>query len=343
MNAVNAMLIAALSFSFCPLLYAIGNENVSSLVQAFYVQLSVTLVSTIIIFYKTRSLVVIYDTLKSLFSLPWHIWIVIVLSGLGGYMGTLFFLWAINLMSDAGAAIIMEAWPLLAVLIAPALIPNYEQNIRILDLLLMIILAIGLFMICAGDSGLTFEEFITNPFFMFQMNSYDELAGMICAFMSAFCYAWAGVSRPYFLAILPREYKIKFLSSQKPWYESLFAFWLTCLTAIPLSLIFALYYEGTIIVPADNIFIFALLGIFLTSMGCFYAYSLMMTKKSTINLLWYISPILAAAWLIIFGYSEVTPLLIAGGFLIILSNIILILTNKKDDKKGLANERTNTP
>jgi drug/metabolite transporter (DMT)-like permease len=279
---------------------------------------------------KTRSVSGLYKPLYDLFRLPWHVWIIIVLSGLGGYMGTLFYLWAISLMSDAGAAIIMEAWPLLAVLIAPVLLKNHAQKIRFLDLILIAVLVLGSFMICASDTGLSFEEFITNPLFMFTGRSFEEFSGMLCAFMAAFCYAWAGVSRPYFLAQLPQNYKDKYLTAHKQWYESLYAFWLTCLTAIPLSLFCAIWYENGVFIPPFNFAVTTLLGIFLTTMGCFYAYSLMLAKSSTINLLWYISPVLAATWLVVFGYSEVTPLLIAGAFLIILANLILILTDTDD-------------
>ena len=327
-NAVTAMLIAALSFSFCPLLYAISSEDIAPIVQAFYVQVWVTIVASIVIIIKTKSIKNIYQPLISLFKLPWETWSVIVLSGLGGYMGTLFFLWSINLMSDAGAAIIMEAWPLLAVLIAPVLIKDHAQKIKLLDVLLMIILFIGLLMICAGDSGLTFEQFVTNPLFMFSNKSLEEFSGILLAFLSAFCYAWAGVSRPYFLSLLTNNFRKKYLIDHGRWYESLFAFWLTCLTAIPLGLFFAVYFENDVFIPPYNSLISLGLGVFLTTMGCFYAYSLMLSKSSTINLLWYISPIVAAVWLVIFGYSEITSLLIAGGCLIIFANLVLILTTK---------------
>jgi len=328
-KAIFSMIIAALSFSFCPLLYAISLETASPLAQAFYVQLFVTIVASFFILIVTKRLDSLYKPLISLFKLPWETWSVIVLSGVGGYMGTLFFLWALGLMSDAGASIIMEAWPILAVLISPVLISTHRASIRLLDIALIILLFIGLSMIYASDTGITLDQFVKNPIFMFENGTFDDFLGIICAFMSAFCYAWAGVSRPYFLSLLSDRFNQTYLLKNGECYSSLFAFWLTCLTAMPLALISAWYFEDTVFSAMNNLYISIGLGVLLTSMGCFYAFSLMKATSSTINLLWYFAPVLATIWLVLFGYSQLTPLLILGGFLIILANLILILTNKQ--------------
>lgn len=334
-TAIIPMLIAALSFSFCPLLYALSLETASPLAQAFYVQLFVTIVASFFIIVITKRFDSLYKPLIALFKLPWETWSVILLSGIGGYMGTLFFLWALGLMSDAGASIIMEAWPILAVLISPALIATHRASIKILDIFLILILLTGLAMIYASDSGITFVQFIQNPIFMFNHGSFDDVLGIICAVMSAFCYAWAGVSRPYFLSLLSKDFNQTYLLKNGKWYSSLFAFWLTCLTAMPVALLSAWYFENTLLSAMNNLYISLGLGLLLTSMGCFYAYSLMKATSSTINLLWYFAPVLATIWLVLFGYSQLTPLLITGGVLIILANIILILTNQQKVKEIL--------
>jgi drug/metabolite transporter (DMT)-like permease len=290
MNATISMLIAALSFSFCPLLYALSLTGASAMTQALYVQIAVTVVASIGLVGLRRNMSAFIAPTKELFKLPWETWTVIILSGVAGYMGTLFFLWSLKYMSEAGAAIIMESWPILAVFIAPVLMRNHTNRIRLVDVFIIGLIIFGALMINGSDANMSVGQFIDNPFFMFQDRSFENYIGIFCAFMSAFCYAWAGSSRPYFSALLP--------------FESL-------------------------LISQSNIIISLSLGICLTIMGCMYAYSLMVSNTSMINLLWYIAPILATLWLVIFGYSQITPLFILGGGLIIGANLLLVLSSKK--------------
>jgi drug/metabolite transporter (DMT)-like permease len=73
----------------------------------------------------------------------------------------------------------------------------------------------------------------------------------------------------------------------------------------------------------------------LVSTSVFYAYGLLISQNANINLIWYFAPVLATVWLVVFGYSQMTPLLIIGGILIIFANIVLILSNKKSKKVSL--------
>lgn len=334
MGSINAMFIAALSFSFCPLLYAMNLADVSPMTQALYVQLGITSVASIALIMIRRNARDLIGSTAELLQLPWHTWIVIALSGIAGYMGTLFFLWALLFMSEAGAAIIMESWPILAVFMAPALIKHHQNTIRFRDILLMLFILCGVLMISASEANMSFTQFFNNPFFMFEDRNYEEYIGIICAFLSALCYAWAGISRPYFSSLLPLEYRKKHFAKGAPFFETLYSFWLTCLSATPVAIIANLLMGDPIIAPLNNIGLSLLLGICLTVMGCMYAYSLMVSKTSMINLLWYIAPVLATLWLVLFGYSQVTLLLLCGGGIILVANGLLIITNQSYQSKS---------
>ena len=323
------MIIAAVAFSVCPLLYTISIEHTDPLTQSLFVQIAIVFVAGIILTLTLGSPSKLKLSLSELFHMPVKSWLIILVSGVTAYLGTLFFLLSINLMSPAGAAIIMETWPILAIFVAPLLIEKKWVKFRLLDFALIFLMTLGLIMISAGETGLSLKQFMASPLFLFEGNSYEEMFGILCAFLSAFCYAWAGVSRPQFVNALPKSYRIKHFQGIETWKESLFAFWITAFAALPLALITSLIF-GLDLTPLADIATISLgLGFALTAMGCFYALSLTVSNTSSINLIWYISPILAALWLALFGYSEITEMLIAGGFLIIVANVVLIVTSTR--------------
>jgi drug/metabolite transporter (DMT)-like permease len=329
MNAIVLMALSALAFSICPLFYAITMQYTDPLSQGLYVQIAITLCAGILLSFSLKSPLAFIGSLRELFSMSFDVWLVIILSGVAAYIGTLFFLLSLNLMSPAGAAIIMECWPILAIFIAPVLIEKNWKPFETLDIVLIMFLMLGLFIISASDIGLSFEELLEDPLFLFTGKSYEEMYGIICAVLSAFCYAWAGVARPYFVEKLPNNYRQKYFGGTKNWKESLFAFWVTALTAIPLATL-TVFIFGFDLSPLGNIIMPTIgLGLALTAMGCLYALSISLADTPNVNFLWYLSPLMAAIWLAIFGFSQITPMLVLGGFFIISANIILILKSRK--------------
>lgn len=329
MKAFILMGLSALAFSICPLFYAITMEFTDPLSQGLFVQLAIATVAGILLIISFKTPQHVFGATKELFQMPPSTWVIIVLSGIIAYVGTLFFLASLTLMSPAGAAIIMECWPILAIFVAPLLIEKNWKPFEPLDFVLICMLMLGLFIITAGSAGLNFETLLENPLFLFKGQSYESMFGILCAFLSAFCYAWAGVARPHFVNQLSNEYRVKYFGGAENWKESLFAFWITALTAIPLAFVTVLIF-GMDIVPAINIILPTIgLGLALTAMGCLYALSLTLSNTPNVNFIWYTSPVMAALWLALFGYSHITEMLILGGFFIIFANIILILKTRK--------------
>ena len=329
MNAIILMGLSALAFSICPLFYAITMQHTDPLSQGLYVQIAITVCAGLLLAMCLKTPLSLIRALRTLFSMPFDTWFIIVLSGVTAYIGTLFFSIIAKPYVACGAAIIMECWPILAIFIAPVLIEKNWKPFETLDLVLIAFLMLGLFIISASDVGLSFEELLNNPLFLFTGKSYEELYGIICAVLSAFCYAWAGVARPYFVEKLPPEYRVKYFGKPRNWKESLFTFWITALTAIPLAVVTVAIF-GFDLSPIPNIIIPTVgLGLALTAMGCLYALSLSLADTPNVNFLWYLSPLLAAIWLALFGYSQITPMLILGGLFIISANIILILKSRK--------------
>jgi len=335
MTATIAILIAAVSFSFYPLLNTIAMETTSNYLLAMIVQIVTPIFCFMILVYHLGSFTKFFSLLKTYFKLPWDIQIIPVLSGTGIFMGALFFIFALDMMSKAGATLIMECWPLMAILLARSLLTNKDwDDFRFLDIILILITLLGMALISASEANLTFEEFIASPQNIFIGKEIEELFGVLLAVLAALCFAWASIARSYFVTLLSDDMRIQYFGKKETIAESNFTYMMTYIFGIP-SAIFCYFMFET---PHYQFSFESMLPVTLISSSLiitsvFYAYAILVARNANINLLWYIAPVLATIWLVIFGYSQVTPLLISGGFLIILANLILILTNKKEDKK----------
>jgi drug/metabolite transporter (DMT)-like permease len=331
MNAVTAILIAAISFSFYPLLNTLVMANMSPYLLALSTQLVTFIISLGYLFYTLKSFSKIRDLMYLFFKLPFDTILIPILSGTGIFAGGLFFISSLSMMSKAGATLIMESWPLMAIVVARALLTHKKwQPFRPLDLILILIALLGMMFITSSEVGVSFDDFIDAPFAFFQNQNFEGIIGIILAVLSALCFAWAGVSRTYFASILPEKMRIHFFGQKDSLSEANFTYMLTYLFGIPSAIFCFFIFEGSHFeFNIISLLPIMLLGCVLTITSMFYAYGLIIANNANVNLLWYIAPLLATVWLVIFGYSAITPLLIVGGFLIILSNIILIMTNRE--------------
>lgn len=223
----------------------------------------------------------------------------------------------------------MESWPLIAMIIARALMTqkNWEP-FKPLDFILMLIAIVGMVLITASEANITLETFLNNPLYFFSQQDFDGIIGIVLAVLSAVCFAWAGVSRAYFASILPEKMRVHFFSTTNSLSEANFVYMLTYLFGIPSAVLcYYLFDTSSVKISIASLPIITLLGLSLVLTSIFYGYGLIVAKNTNVNLLWYIAPLLAVLWLVIIGYSTITPLLIIGGFLIIVANVILILTS----------------
>jgi drug/metabolite transporter (DMT)-like permease len=79
-------------------------------------------------------------------------------------------------------------------------------------------------------------------------------------------------------------------------------------------------------------------GVFLTLTSCLYSYALLKSDNPNINVLWYFAPLLAAVWLVVFGFSTATDMIVIGGGLIIVANVTLVLAADRKNKGEAALE-----
>jgi drug/metabolite transporter (DMT)-like permease len=334
MNAIIAILIAALSFSFYPLLNTIAMQTIPNYLLALLVQLATALISFLLLVFALGSAVKIKNVFISFWQLPWDLKIIPLLSGTGIFAGGLFFIFALDLMTKTGATLIMECWPLLAIIASRALLTDKTwESFTLIDLILMFMTFFGLALITASEAGLSIDEFFKNPIAVFSGKDNNELLGVLLAILSAVCFAWAGVSRSYFASKLPESFRLEYFGKNNSIAESNFTYMLTYIFGIPSALLcFYMFEYEAAVFTIKNISVTFLVSISLVVSSVFYSYSLLIATNANINLLWYTAPLLATIWLIIFGYSFLTPLIIIGGTLIIFANLILILVSNKKNK-----------
>ena len=329
MKAITAISSAALAFSFYPLLNSIALDLASPFLLAFLVQCATIIVGFCALITMNKSNKTIMACFADYKKLPFDIFIIPIISGIGIYLGGLFFLFALSLMSKAGAAIIMESWPIIAIVMAPIALNKNWQKLNVIDGILIFISLIGLLFITASEEKISLNDFMNNPLFLFSDQNFYGTLGIVMALLSALCFAASSIARSAFAHNLPTEFRIKHFKRTETVSESIFTYLLTYLCGLPLALFSLLLMEDTISFEISATLPILLIGLSLVITSSLYSYALLITDNSNINLIWYISPLLAAVWLTVFGFSQITPMLVIGGVLIISANVILILKSRK--------------
>ena len=214
-SSITAIFIAALSFSFYPLLNAVALDLVSPYLLAFLVQLITAGLSFILLVLNLKSFKNAINIILLFWKLPWDLKIIPFLSGTGIFAGGLFFVLSLNLMTKTGATLIMECWPLLAIIVARALLTQKKwDSFRLSDTLLIILSLSGLLCITLSESGKSLLNLLNGQDKLFSDSDPSNLLGVLLAVLSAICFAWAGVSRSYFANQLPEKFRVHFFQRE---------------------------------------------------------------------------------------------------------------------------------
>lgn len=336
MNAITAISLSALAFSFYPLLNAFGLGVTTPILFALFNHIATIIVCFFVLTVFMRSPVKTFHALKGFMALPIETRMIAVFSGISVYLGGLCFLFSLSLMSKAGAAVIMEMWPILAIFIAPIMmIEKKWKSLGLLDIFLIALSLFGVLMITAAEKSLTLWQFIQNPFFMFTNQDVYAYIGIIVAFLAAFCFAFSGVSRSHFANRLPRDFRLQHFKKTETITESLYTYLLTYLLGFPIAIILLFFLEPEASAQITSFAPAMFNGFVLVATSALYSYAVLKADNSNINLIWYFAPLLAAIWLSLFGLSQITDMLVIGGSLIVIANVVLILSSRRKAPKEL--------
>lgn len=330
-KSIMAIGLSAISFSFFPLLNSVGLNHASPVFFSL-----TNLVFTVL--FAGVALVVMMGGPKPFFAalggfrdLPGNLKVVSFFSGTSVYLGNVFFLYSLSLMSKAGATVIMEMWPILAIFVSAALIEKSWHALRPLDYVMMAVCIFGVIMITGAEKDVGIIGFLADPLFIFSDYEFMDYVGVAVAFLSAYCYAYSGVSRARFTASMDEDFTRKYFSHAHELAQSLYIYLITLIVGFPFAIALVLGIESDFHFASPALLPSIANGAVLTVTSVLYSYAILHAASPNINILWYIAPLLAAIWLYIFGFTALTSLLMLGGALILLANVVTVLTQKPDD------------
>ena len=329
MHPVAAMGIATICFSFFPILNALGIMHTTPILMSGLNHVFTIIMAFILVMVLSGKPRLMLKAIISFKDLPKRVITTAFLSGMSIYLGIVFFLFSMNLMSKAGATAIAEMWPALAVFIAPFVIRKKWQPIRSADIWVLISCIVGVVLITASEKGQGLNDFIYNPFFMKGDAGFSEYIGIFLALLSAYCFAFSGVARAHFANSLPQEFRDKYFKGGVTTTEAMYSYMLTYIASLPLVIIVIILLESQYHVGTGALLPAITNGLLLTIMSSMYSYALLKSDSSNVVAIWYIGPALAAIWLVIFGFSEATDLLILGAIFIFFPNAALVFLPNK--------------
>lgn len=211
-------------------------------------------------------------------------------------------------ISKAGATIIYEIWPIVAMFITPLLIKKGWTGISARD---------GVFSLLA---------FIGVGFLM-----YPEVQNTGISFFSApgqYYHVFLPLLGGVFMAIASvMKSRVSFLlqDDAHPVASLLRVQVMFCIGVILLAIPFVfLWPDKTSVYTTENIIAVLVIGTFIHTLGnVAYTMAVLRTSKSNIVVLWYLMPIFSVVWLWLAGESQITPYIILGAVFIITANLIM--------------------
>ena len=308
------MLLSVCSWSLYPLAGAWGTNTVN--VAEFVIWTSVISMGFSYLILKIdcqRNTVVLPKFFEISRSVQWQI----IIGSLLGMLALVTLLYAFKYMSRAGATIIYEVWPIITMFIAPLLIKKSWDDISRRDYLLS-------FLSLVGVGIISYPEF-QSDFFKEDRGIWNYLLVLLPLF-GGVCMAIFSTMKVRVSHLL----EIKHAPLASLMLVQVYFGFFTALAAIPLLLFWP---DQQSIYTPQNIGGLLFVGIVIYALGNLaYAMSLLRSQKSNIVVLWYLVPILSVFFLWLAGETEITPYIILGSGLIIVSN--LAITIKKDAPKA---------
>ncbi len=212
-------------------------------------------------------------------------------------------------ISKAAATIAFESWPIFAIYLAPLMIKKAWDNVRIRDYVYAVIALFGVFLVM-----------------------YPEISGKILIGDGSGEWGYMAILLPliggFFMAIssvLKASLSNEVSDNEKP-IMSLFSVQiLTKIYSLPILLICVLLFsDWNSVYDFQNIVALLLAGIVVQNIGSvLYTWSLLITKKASISVIWYFMPIFSAIWFWITGISEITDFIVVGAMTIISCNLLI--------------------
>ncbi|MEM8636383.1 MAG: DMT family transporter [Pseudomonadota bacterium] len=213
-----------------------------------------------------------------------------------------------HFINKAGASVLYETWPIFVTIGLPLFFKQRFERLDTADVVYILSAFIGVVMIINGSGG-------TEPTDQPSLDGEaGEITGLVLATSSGITMAAAVIIKTHLMKTLTLNRAaipvVAFVESSHR------------LAGAVALLLFGI---ATTDVSLDNLLridvstAFALLE--LLGASAFW-YAIIATRRSTINVLWYLTPVLAVIWLSLLGLAQINLAIVAGAALIIAANIM---------------------
>jgi len=331
MQAIYMMLVAAFLWSLYPILIALSDGAIGAAVFVLVVHLSCGISAALFAWLSIKQKMVVWKNLITMTrSLNWDQWMYLSLIGLVSTLYNFCFVLSMSMTSKMGAAIVIESWPLFAMFLAPLLVTKNWTELSLTDYLKGIMAMAGVFMIMLGDKNgvsLIFTDFQT----FIDSQDFIAILGILVALVGSVSLALSIVLSA---EISNRVSKIALQQSEPGLDCAFIGEVIRRVIALPPTLFLLFMFFDDLSVTWEGLAYSAFSGVFIFCVGSMLlTMALLKSSSSTINMLCYLSPVLAVVWLYLLGMGELTPMIIIGGALVVSSNLLVIEKNTNPKEK----------
>lgn len=320
MKVFISMSVAVIFYSLYPYFATRGEETPDPYTTTLVIQAVAFLSASLIVLISLASqkkFKVCIETHKNLDS---NAWLNILVAGACSAFLNLFFILALDMAHKGGVSVIVEGWPILAVFMTPFMVNKVWDPIDKKDISFGIIALAGVCLIVFSDQSL-YAESTTAHKSLFGMDT-TTFFGYVFALLASYMTAIHSLTKAnYSLAVQNIKNSMTEVMLSEMFSRGIGTF-------IMLAVVFILGKQDN---WSDAVFTTGfLIGFFVILVaGSSYTYAIMKARSPNVHIFYYMIPVLAVVWLYIAGLTEITPLLISGGLLVVLSNVIIFAKNRK--------------
>lgn len=319
MTAVFAMLVSVFLFSLYPLLASFGlsrNDPILLVMLAHFFCALASLATGYGIFRKR------YGGKRAFFNslkIEKSVWLSAFATGAAAAVAHSCFMLALLKTSKIGATIIYETWPILAIWLTPFLVAKAWEKVRWLDYIFGFLALIGVAFIISADSREIVQQLAFSAF-----HDIDpvRLEGYVLAFTGSLGIALSTVLRARVSQYFTGHHDGDVLLS------ACFSSGLTRFAALPFFILTFWYFreDGNSGFLINDVWLAAVIGVVVYTGGSlFYTLGFLGAKNPNIQVLYYLAPVMAIAWLQLSGFSHINDFVIIGTLFVITANLLVTI------------------
>ncbi len=319
MTSISLLFLSVILFSLYPLLASIGLQHTNPI---FFLLAAHGCCAAFALSYGKLLHGKAYITAKklpALFSFDTRTWGTVVATGLSSAINHTCFLFALLQTSKIGATMIYETWPIIALWLAPALIPKGWNNVRIADYVFGLLAVLGgIFVIAAGNR----DALLALDIHILQHIDPVKLQGYALAAIGSIGVAISTVLRRRVTKALRQQHNDDLLLA------TYLSTGITRLAALPVFVLMMVALQDHTAMQSgmdiNGFLLAAATGIAVHLLGSVsYVISLLKNPDPVIPVPDFLAPILSVLWLVLLGYDGLTDFAVIGGLCIISANLLV--------------------